>query len=107
MRINVSAGNAALIDEKRPYAEYRLFSALAPYETRIRSVEVRLTLEPLARARCLCAVTVDLRGMDRLETRARAVHAVAAIDRAADRAARLVRRRIAQDFSLKPPGFSS
>jgi len=107
MRVRVPGINTSLTDEKRAYAEYRVFNALAPYERAIRSAHVVLRQDPGARRQFLCTVAVDLRGTDHVKTQARAVHPIAAIDRAAIRTAWLVRRRIGQDFSLNAPAFSS
>ena len=107
MRIRVSAINTSLTDEKRAYAEYRVFTALAPYEAGIQSADVVLRQDSAATCQFLCAVTVDLHGIDHVKTQARAVHSTAAIDRAADRAAWLVGRRAGQDFRLKAAAFSS
>jgi ribosome-associated translation inhibitor RaiA len=107
MRIKVSGVNNSIPHEKRAYAEYRFFTAIAPYEVRIRSVEVVILCAAAADRSFHCRVAVDLGSSGRVKTQARAVHPTAAIDRAADRTAWLVRRHAGQDFSLEPPGFSS
>jgi len=107
MRIRVSGINTAPRYDKRAYAEYRLFTAVAPYVHGIRSVDVVLRQDSHARRQFLCTVIVHLHGSDHVKTQARAVHPIAAIDRAADRAAWLVGRRVGQDFSLKASAFSS
>jgi ribosome-associated translation inhibitor RaiA len=107
MHIRVSGVNTPVTDEKRAYVEYRFFSTIAPYEARIRAVDVVVSRDLDRRRRFVCTVAVDLGRFGRVKTQARAVHPSAAIDRAADRAAWLVGRRIAQHFSLKPLAFSS
>jgi len=63
--------------------------------------------EAAARRQFLCTVTVDLGGSRHIKTQARAMHPGAAIDRAADRTAWLIGRRIGRDCSVKSPAFSS
>jgi ribosome-associated translation inhibitor RaiA len=101
----VSGIDGPVSDEKRAYAEYRFFTAIAQHETRVRAIDV--TLKRDRHRRYLCTVSVDLSTAGHVKTQARAVHPIAAIDRAADRAAWLVCRRIGQDFDLKSPAFSS
>jgi len=107
MRINVSGVNVPIADDKRAYAEYRFFTSIAPHDMSIRAVDVVIRRDSAAHRSFLCAVVVDLGSSGRIKTQARAAHPSAAIDRAADRAAWLVRRRAGQDFSLKAPVFSS
>jgi len=95
-----------MTDEKRAYAEYRFFTAIASYETRIRAIDVVVKRDRAAGRQFLCTVSVDLPGAGHVKTQARAGHPIAAIDRAADRTAWLVGRREAQDFSLNH-AFSS
>jgi ribosome-associated translation inhibitor RaiA len=96
-----------MTDETRAYAEYRFFTAVASYETRIRAIDVVVKRDRAASRHFLCAVSVDLAGVGHVKTQARAVHPIAAIDRAAERTAWLVGRRAGQDFSLKSHAFSS
>ena len=107
MRIKVSSINTSFTDEKRAYAEYRFFTSIAPHEARVRAVDVVVTRDSAANRQFLCTVTVDLGASGQVKTQARAVHPSAAIDRAADRTAWLVGRRIGTDFSVKSPAFSS
>jgi ribosome-associated translation inhibitor RaiA len=107
MRIRVSGIDAPIIDEKRAYAEYRFFTSIAPYEVNVRAIDVVVKRDSTAAGRFLCTVTVDLGGAGHVKTQARGVHPSAAIDRAADRTAWLVGRRIGRDFSLKSHAFSS
>jgi ribosome-associated translation inhibitor RaiA len=107
MRIRVSGITPPVTDEQRAYAEYRFFTSIALYETQIRAVDVVVRRDAAAPRQFLCTVAVGLRGDGHVKTQARAAHPTAAIDRAADRAAWLVGRRIGRDFSLKPSAFSS
>jgi len=107
MRIRVAGVDTPITDGKRAYAEYRFFAAIAPYETRIHTIDVVLRHDRAAGRQFLCAVRVKLAGAGHVKTQARAVHQIAAIDRAADRTAWLVGRRTGQDFSLKSDAFTS
>jgi ribosome-associated translation inhibitor RaiA len=107
MRIKVSGVNVPITDDKRGYAEYRFFISIAPHEMRICAVDVVIRRDSGSNRSFLCRVVVDLGPAGRIKTQARAAHPSAAIDRAADRTAWLVRRRAGQDFSLKSPPFSS
>ncbi|HEY7170582.1 MAG TPA: HPF/RaiA family ribosome-associated protein [Vicinamibacterales bacterium] len=107
MRIRVSDLIAPVTDETRAYTEYRFFTSIARYETRVGTVDVVVTRDSAARRQFLCTVVVDLGGAGHVKTQARAAHPTAAIDRAADRAGWLVGRRVGQAFTLKSPAFSS
>jgi ribosome-associated translation inhibitor RaiA len=107
MRIRVSNINTPVTDEKHTYAEYRFFTAIAPYERSICAVNVLVGRPSPLDRQFICTVTVDLGASGHVKTQARALHPHAAIDRAADRTAWLVGRRVRSDFSLKSPAFSS
>ena len=107
MRINVAGVNVPITNDQRAYAEYRFFTSIAPHDMSIRAVDVVIRRDSAAHHSFLCRVEVNLGSSGRIKTQARAAHPSAAIDRAADRAAWLVRRRAGQDFSLKAPVFSS
>lgn len=107
MRIRICASDALFTDDTRAYAEYRFFTSLARHEARVRALNVAIERDSAANLRFLCTVVLDLGASGHLKTQARAAHPNAAIDRAADRAAWLVRRRVASHFSLKPAGFIS
>lgn len=94
MRIRISGIDAALADEKRAYAEYRLFRAIAPYQSHVGAVDVGVGRDLAVQRQFLCTVAVDLGHSGRIRTRARARHPSAAIDMAADRTARLIGRRM-------------
>jgi ribosome-associated translation inhibitor RaiA len=107
MRIKVSGIDVPITNDNRGYAEYRFFISIVPYEMRIRAVDVVIRRDSASNRAFLCTVVVDLGASGRIKTQARAARPSAAIDRAADRTAWLVRRRTGQDFSLKSAAFSS
>jgi len=107
MRIRISGIDTPTAEGKRAYAEYRFFRAIAPYEPQVGAVDVVVGRKSAADRQFLCSVTVDLGGAGHIKTQARAMHPSAAIDRAADRTAWLIGRRIGQDFTVKSPAFSS
>jgi ribosome-associated translation inhibitor RaiA len=92
MRITVSARNLPASDDTRGYAEYRLFSAAAPFAARVRSLDIVLDRTP-GELHVYCTVRVDLSPAGHVRTQGRALHATAAIDRVADRVAWQLRRR--------------
>jgi ribosome-associated translation inhibitor RaiA len=104
MRIKLSGVNVPIGDDKRGYVEYRFFTAIAPHVSRICAVDVVIRCDSAPGPAFVCTVVVDLASSGPIKTQARAVHPSAAIDRAADRTASLVRRRAAQDFSAGRSG---
>jgi ribosome-associated translation inhibitor RaiA len=107
MRIRISGVDTPITGEKRAYAEYRFFTSIAPHEKRVNAVDVVVTRDSSGNGEFLCSVIVDLGRSGRVKTQARAMHPSAAIDRAADRAASLIGRRVDSDFSLKSWSFTS
>ena len=107
MRIRISGHDTPIADEKRAYAEYRFFASIARYEPQVGAVDVVVGQELTARRQFLCTVTVDLGSAGHIKTQARAMQPSVAIDRAADRTAWLIGRRVGRDFSVKSPAFSS
>jgi ribosome-associated translation inhibitor RaiA len=107
MRIRISSLEPPIAEDKRAYAEYRIFTSIAPYEPHIAAVDVVVGRELTARRRFLCTVTVDLGRSGRIKTQARAMHPSAAVDRAADRTAWLIGRRVAGGFTVKSLAFTS
>jgi ribosome-associated translation inhibitor RaiA len=105
MRIRISSIDTPISNEKRAYAEYRFFTSIAPYETRIEVVDVAVRRSAVGE-QFLCTVAVNLGRDGHIKTQARALHPSAAIDRAADRTAWLIGRRIGQDFKMKSPAVS-
>jgi ribosome-associated translation inhibitor RaiA len=107
MRIKLSESDVPLINDKRAYAEYRFFTSVAPYDPQVGAVDVVVGRQLAPRLPFVCTVTVDLGRSGHIKTQAHAMHPSAAIDRAADRTAWLIGRRIGRDFSVKSPAFSS
>ena len=107
MRIKITSLDTPIADEKRAYAEYRSFASIAPYEPQVGAVDVVVGRELTASRQFLCTVIIDLGRSGHIKTQARAMHPSAAIDRAADRTAWLIGRRVEQDVTVKSPAFSS
>jgi ribosome-associated translation inhibitor RaiA len=107
MQIRISGINAPITAESRAYAAYRFFTSIARYESRVGSVDVVVGREAAAGGRLVCIVAVDLGRSGHVKTQARSRRPSAAIDRAADRTAWLIGRRIRRDFSVKSSAFSS
>jgi len=99
MRITVSSVNTLTADN-HPYAEYRFFTSIAPYEAHVRAVDVVVRRDPALTRQFLCTAVADLGRSGQVKTQARAMHPSAAIDRAADRIAWLVGRLIARGVSV-------
>src|SRR2546425_11267800 len=98
MRIEVIGEDESIHAQARTYAEYRVFAALARHTRRVRGARVVLRRAERDRTRdtVVCTVTLALEPSGSVRTRARGRHAYAAIDRAAERIAELMRRRTAQ-----------
>ena len=94
MRITFSAVNFPVADYQRVYAEYRFFRVAARHDALIRAIEVAVRRDAAANRPFVCTVTVDLIPSGTVKTQARAVHPTAAIDRAAERLAWLLERRM-------------
>lgn len=107
MRIKISGLDASIADEKRAYAEYRFFTSIASYEPQVGAVDVVVGRELTTSRQFRCTVIVDLGRSGHVKTQARAMHPSAAIDRAADRTAWLIGRRLGQEFTAKSLAFSS
>ena len=86
MRVVVSSSGEALNQQIRSYAEYRIFSALAPHDD-VLGARVRLRS---AGDEVKCSVSVMLAARADIEARTSGSHAAAAIDRAAERIAALI-----------------
>ena len=93
MQIHVTGGPAPLGTQVRAYAEYRIFSRLAPLARRIGGVEVVLT-GPARNAPATCAVTADLGPAGSVSARVRRPQSIEAIDGAASALADAVVRRL-------------
>ena len=91
MQIHVTGTH--LGTQVKAYAEYRIFSRLAPLARRIAGVEVVLTGSPRD-ARATCAVTADLGPAGSVTTRVQRPQPIEAIDGAALALADAVTRRL-------------
>jgi hypothetical protein len=86
MRVVISSHGLPFDTQIRTYAEYRLFSTLAPHDN-VLGARVRLRRVDDA---VQCNVHVTLRPSGSVHARSSAPHAAAAIDRAAGRIAALM-----------------
>jgi hypothetical protein len=75
--LNTAAGDAA---QMRAYAEYRVFSRLAPLARHVAAVTVVIT--PSSDGRTLCVVTLEFESGLRIKREGRHAHPVLAIDAA-------------------------
>ena len=90
MRVSVSSPSPAFGPQILAYAEYRLFAVLARY-TGVRGARVVLQDDG---GGVRCSVTIDFDSTPSARTRVKGLHAAGTIDRAAERVARLMRRRV-------------
>ena len=94
MEIHVSGGRRVpLGTQVKAYAEYRIFSRLAPHARRIGGVEVALT-GPARGAPATCTVRADLGPAGFVNVRVRRPQSVEAIDGAALALADAIVRRL-------------
>jgi ribosome-associated translation inhibitor RaiA len=92
MRISVTDIGRTCGRQTRAYAEYRIFSTVARFSQVVDEASVSLTLKhPGSAARCVVSLTV--RDGSRLEVSADGHHVYDAINRAAERTGRELRRR--------------
>jgi ribosome-associated translation inhibitor RaiA len=106
MHMTVRGINFILSDSTRAYAEYRFFVATAQHRPDIRALDVAFRRDRAAHRPFHCTVVVDLGSQGCVKTQARAMTSSAAIDRAADRTAWLVERRLgAPTLSHRNGGF--
>lgn len=101
MQIVVTSHVAVLEDQSRAYAEYKVFSSLAPRAREIDRVEVVLAVQSSGPngADIECAVTVHLADGGAEHVNVRTSGAYAAIDRAALRIEAAMNRRAARRVS--------
>ena len=74
------------------YAEYRFFSSLSRFSELVREVHISLTAPAIAGEQVICAASLVLESGRRTRVRARGTQASEAIDRASDRAMRILKR---------------
>jgi ribosome-associated translation inhibitor RaiA len=96
MQFIFTGNGLAIPNQLRAYAEYRFFTRIARYASTIGVVQMTV--------RCdgdvyFCSAAVDQAQADGFTVQAQAPHPNAAIDKVADRAARLLSRRDPQPVS--------
>ena len=103
MQIHVLGAASSFSTQVKAYAEYKVFSRLAPHARRIGVVTVVLTSGNRAQEPACCAVTADLGAAGSVMTRVRRRQPVEAIDTAAAAVSDAVTRRLA----ARSPGAHS
>jgi ribosome-associated translation inhibitor RaiA len=98
MRIEVTDIGRTFGRQTRAYAEYRMFSILAPFDDVVREVAVSLTSAARGRS-VVCAVLVGVKTGAPLRVSARGRHAYDAINRVADRLGPALRRHAQVAFT--------
>ena len=96
MQISVAGVTPLLTQQVRAYAEYKVFSRLAPLARSVEMVQVVVTEASGAEGGAICAVTADLGDAGLVKTRVRRSQATSAIDTAADNVARAAARRLSE-----------
>lgn len=99
MHIMVTGGDGIATDRIRAYTEYRIFKSAARYGAIVRTIHVAVRRDENDRDGVMCTVLIDLQPSGRVKTQARGAHPTAAIDKASDRAGRLLGRRQTQSLS--------
>jgi ribosome-associated translation inhibitor RaiA len=108
MRISLSAAHVAAGDSLRAYVEYRLFTSIARHHAIVSGADVLFRQATTRHARFVCTIALDLGAAGRVKTQARGTHPEAAIDRAAERAAWLLERRVrSAAFQAETASFTS
>jgi ribosome-associated translation inhibitor RaiA len=98
MRISVTDIGRTFGRQTRAYAEYRIFTSVAPFGDVVQEAEVSLTSRRAGgAAQCVVAITAD-EGC-RLRVSARGQHVYDAINRAAERIGNKLRRHTALTLS--------
>jgi ribosome-associated translation inhibitor RaiA len=93
MRIHVVDAGAEPGSQIRAYAEYRVFSRLAPLSRSVRLVKVMVSRA--TDGTTACAVHADLGPAGQVQARSRRAQPLLAIDSAAEKLADAARRRLA------------
>ena len=94
MQIYVAGVAPILTPQVRAYAEYKVFSRLAPLARNVEMVQVVVTAASDRDGGAVCAVTADLGDAGCVRTRVRRPQATGAIDLAAENVARAAARRL-------------
>lgn len=96
MQFMLTGSGLAISHELRAYAEYRFFTRIARYASAIGVVQMTVRFDADV---YFCTAAVDPARAGGFTVQARAHHPNAAIDKVADRAARLLSRRDRQPVS--------
>jgi ribosomal subunit interface protein len=99
MRIMVTGEDLNITNQFRAYTEYRFFAGIARYEPLIRSVNVTIRQITRIRDTFVCLAVVDLWGGTQIKSQARCHNPHAAIDRAVNKVASLLSRRVPRHVS--------
>lgn len=95
MQIHVAGVSPLFTQQVRAYAEYKVFSRLAPFARYVELVQVVVTEGADAEGGTICVVTADLGDAGCVRTRVRRPRATGAIDIAAENVARAAARKLA------------
>lgn len=90
MQFRLTGNGLAISNQLRAYAEYRFFTSTARYASGVAVVQMTLRQDGDV---YFCIAVIDLAPSGALSIQASAPHPNAAIDRVAERAARLLSRR--------------
>jgi ribosome-associated translation inhibitor RaiA len=95
--IEILGYDEGITSQTRAYAEYRVFAALAKHTQRVRRVRIvlRHANQSESFGACTCEVSVSIEPAGRVRIRAGGTHPYAAINRAVERMAIAVARRVA------------
>lgn len=99
MQIHVIGPAPEAAPQLRAYAEYRVFSRLAPLARDVLSVQVVMTTSKGGET--VCAVCADLGPAGSTQARSRHLHPIRALDIVADRLADATLRRIRGDAEVE------
>ena len=99
MQIQITGTPPTVTQQMQAYAEYRVFSQLAPLAASVDTVQVIVAELEDGNGETVCMITADLRGAGHVRTRARGAHLTRAIDVAAGNVARSAAKRLASRAS--------
>jgi hypothetical protein len=101
MQIHVIGPTPDAAPQLRAYAEYRVFSRLAPHARDVLTVQVVMTRSKTGET--VCAVCADLGAAGSTQARSRHVHPIRALDIVADKLAEATVRQIrGEQVELSP-----
>jgi ribosome-associated translation inhibitor RaiA len=95
MQIHITGSAPSVTQQMQAYAEYKVFSQLAPLAARVATVQVVVAEPEEGGGDTVCVITADLGGAGYVRTRARGAHLTRVIDVAAGNVARSAARRLA------------